>query len=354
MASSRINNRKAFLSALASNNPGAVLIFGEDAFIRQELAQTAIHWFKERGFDSILRPQEGKDGLAKVEETLAEYGLFAQTRIIVLDIVSGIPANFGKMTEILAKYASEETAVVVSGPHLTKAQEKAAWFRSLLSYPGCLYNAFFTPQDDQLDKWFSEFSRDEFGVALDKSALDLLRISCEGDLSTGVNAIRTVALAKSSGSNGPISSDALSKVIANGTRYASFDLTDAMFKNGDLDRSARIMKRLSETESLEGVLWLVERDLSMLSLLKQCMADSKHQSEDALFKSQPMLLYKRDSFARCALHMDVAHIDALLALFAKCKDAQCRFDKDLAWQHLQIYVAAFFDKELALAITQCK
>jgi DNA polymerase-3 subunit delta len=320
---------------LQNGSAGLIMLFGDDSYILNSMAKAVERYYTEQGGSNIIRLNSDFTGWSDIETNICNFDIFSQSKMIILS-----NANLTKLKELaghdkeLADSLGSEKKLLVLGGHLKKETLKTAWFSKLKAIPNYIIQ-FYPPEISRLPRWLVE-EAGYLGLSLDIKAAVLLAESYEGNTGGAVQTLNTI---KMQGKK-HISDGDVIPFLSQSTRFATFDISDAML-SGDSYRSLKILHSLeTQGEDIPLLLSEINRMLTLIMRLKQSRETG--EQPQALFKSYNVfILSKQNQYQNSAQRMTVPHLNNLLRLFALINRTRMNFDNSQTVRYLELLIAFF-------------
>ncbi|MBL4762681.1 MAG: DNA polymerase III subunit delta, partial [Gammaproteobacteria bacterium] len=204
--------------------------------------------------------------------------LFASRRIIELRLPTAKPGREGSLA--LLEYCQNpdpDNLLLIIAGKLDAAAKKSKWCKTLES-AGVLLQVWM-PDTQQLPQWIQQRMIAQ-GLAPDQGAVQVVANRVEGNLLAASQEIEKLSLLFHGEA---IDAEKVATVVADSTRYSTYDLADALLK-GDARRAVRIFHGLlSEGVVAPLFLSVITRDLRVLYGLANLRQSGG--SEEQVFKA---------------------------------------------------------------------
>jgi len=253
------------LSSRVAKGPDPVyLLAGEEPLLVEEALDDLRQQVREQGFDEreVLHA-DGQFDWKRLQDVARSLSLFSQRRLVEVRLPGGRPGKEGAaaLKDYAAAPPTDVVLVLICGK-LEPAQRKSAW-AGAMAQAGVMSYAWPVKRQE-LSTWISRRARSR-GLALDADAVSVLAERNEGNLLAVAQEIDKLRLL---GGDQPLGADRVREAVADGARFAVFDLPDAVLE-GDVSRTMRVLRRLrAEGEEPVLVLWGLSRDLRVLAELQ--------------------------------------------------------------------------------------
>ncbi len=240
------------------------LLAGEEPLLIEEALDALRRHAKDQGFDGreVLHA-DGQFDWKRLQDVARSLSLFSERRLVEIRLPGGRPGKEGAaaLREYTAAPPADVVLVLICGK-LEPAQRKSAW-ASAMARAGVMSYAWPVKRQD-LRAWINRRAR-SVGLVLDADAVSVLAERNEGNLLAVAQEINKLGLL---GGDQPLGADRVREAVADGARFAVFDLPDAVLE-GDVSRTMRVLRRLrAEGEEPVLVLWGLSRDLRVLAELQ--------------------------------------------------------------------------------------
>ncbi len=239
------------------------LVTGDEHLLVAEALDVIRDAARERGF-SMRELHVATTGFdwAQLTVSSANLSLFAEQRIIELRLPTGKPGRVGGQAIIqLVEQSGPETLFIATAPKLDRGSAASKWAKAIdqkgVSLP------IWPIGLRELPGWIANRMRG-VGLQPERDVVTLIADRVEGNLLAAGQEIEKLRLLLG---EGPVSSEDVSKAVANSSRYDVYKLTDAAMA-GDAARAVKILSGL-RSEGVEPVIimWALTRELRTLSTL---------------------------------------------------------------------------------------
>ncbi|HDZ9254130.1 TPA: DNA polymerase III subunit delta [Vibrio cholerae] len=238
------------------------LVFGNEPLLLQE-AKTAIEKTAQaQGFLEKHRfsADAGLDWSA-LYDCCQALSLFSSRQLIEIEIPeSGVNAQTAKELSALVGQLHQDILLLVIGPKLTKAQENAAWFKTL-ARQACWVNCL-TPELSRLPQFVQQrcFA---LGLKPDAEAVQMLAQWHEGNLFALAQSLEKLALLYP---DGLLTLVRLEESLSRHNHFTPYHWMDALLE-GKSNRAQRILRQLMLEES-EPIILIRTAQKELTQLLK--------------------------------------------------------------------------------------
>ncbi|MDP4492403.1 DNA polymerase III subunit delta [Vibrio sp. AH4] len=238
------------------------LVFGNEPLLIQE-AKTAIEKAAQtQGFLEKHRfsADAGLDW-SSVYDCYQALSLFSSRQLIEIEIPeSGINTQTAKELSSLSGQLHQDIILLVIGPKLTKAQENAAWLKTL-AQQACWVNCL-TPELSRLPQFVQQrcFS---LGLKPDAEAVQMLAQWHEGNLFALAQSLEKLALLYP---DGQLTLVRLEESLSRHNHFTPYHWMDALLE-GKANRAQRILRQLMLEES-EPIILIRTAQKELTQLLK--------------------------------------------------------------------------------------
>lgn len=241
------------------------LVSSDDPLLQREACDTIRLACREQGYTErqVFHVERSFDWNA-VREASASLSLFAEKRILELNMPGGKPGDAG--AKVLLEYLerpAEDTLLLIIVPRLDGSTLKTRWAKGLLDSPVCGFVQIPVIGAEQLPGWLGQRLAQK-GLTADAEVLQFISDRVEGNLLAAAQEIEKLVLLTDATH---LDMEIVQQSIADSARYDIFTLTDAMLA-GDRVRSLRILSGLrSEGNDVPVILWALAREIRQLATL---------------------------------------------------------------------------------------
>nr|WP_320166739.1 DNA polymerase III subunit delta [uncultured Methylophaga sp.] len=246
----------------ASLNP-VYLLFGEEALLIEEAADTIRHQIRQAGANEReVWNVEGRFDWSQIKWQEQSLSLFASQRLIEIRLPSGSPGKEGG--EALRKFASnppQDTTLLIISGKIDARSQKAKWFTELDKLGVTI--PVWPVALAQLPQWVSQRMQAK-GLKSDSKIATLIAERVEGNLFAAAQEIEKLSLLSL---DGQIDEALVLASVADNAKFEAFGLMDAVFA-GQHARIPRILSRL-RAEGIDilavfsAVSWSLQRVVDM-------------------------------------------------------------------------------------------
>lgn len=237
----------------------------DDPLLQREACDAIRQHCRQQGFSErqVFHAERSFDWNT-LREASASLSLFAEKRILELNIPTGKPGDTG--AKVLLEYLerpAEDTLLLVITPRLDGSTLRTRWAKALLDSPACGFVQIPVVTPEQLPNWLEQRLH-KHGLSADAEVLQFISDRVEGNLLAASQEIEKLVLLTDATH---LDMETVQHCIADSARYDIFTLTDAMLA-GDRVRSLRILNGLrSEGNEVPVILWAVAREVRQLATL---------------------------------------------------------------------------------------
>lgn len=241
------------------------LVSSDDALLQREACDAIRQACRSQGYSErqVFHAERSFDWNS-LREAGASLSLFAEKRILELNIPSGKPGDTG--AKVLQEYLArppEDTLLLIVVPRLDGSTLKTKWAKALQDSPQCGFLQIPVVTPAELPRWLNQRLSSK-GLSADAEVLQFISDRVEGNLLAADQEIEKLVLLTDAKH---LDMDTVQQSIADSARYDIFTLTDAML-SGDRARSLRILSGLrSEGNEMPVILWAVAREVRQLAEL---------------------------------------------------------------------------------------
>ena len=241
------------------------LVSSDDPLLQREACDTIRLACREQGYTErqVFHVERSFDWNA-VREASASLSLFAEKRILELNMPGGKPGDAG--AKVLLEYLerpTEDTLLLIIVPRLDGSTLKTRWAKGQLDSADCVLVQIHRIGSEQLPGWLGQRLAQK-GLTADAEVLQFISDRVEGNLLAAAQEIEKLVLLTDATH---LDMEIVQQSIADSARYDIFTLTDAMLA-GDRVRSLRILSGLrSEGNDVPVILWALAREIRQLATL---------------------------------------------------------------------------------------
>ncbi|MGL5653907.1 MAG: DNA polymerase III subunit delta, partial [Vibrio sp.] len=289
------------------------LVLGNEPLLIQE-AKTAIETAaKAQGFIEKHRfSADASLDWSSVYDCCQALSLFSNRQLIELEIPeSGINAATAKELNTLVGQLHADILLVVIGPKLTKAQESAAWFKSL-SQNACWVNCL-TPELNRLPQFVQQRCY-TLGLKPDAEAVQMLAQWHEGNLFALSQSLEKLALLYP---DGRLTLVRLEESLSRHNHFTPYHWMDALLE-GKANRAQRILRQLMLEES-EPIILIRSAQKELIQLLKWQQERQTLGNLGALFDRHRVWQNRRPLYSAALQRLPTRTLHSLLSLLAQAE-----------------------------------
>ena len=253
------------------------LLLGNEPLFQLESHDKIQHIATDRGF--LERHRFTLDNNVNWEDVFhcqQAFSLFSNQQILDLEIPeSGLNAANANQLRTLIEQQTADILIIIQGPRITKAQEKAKWFQT-----ACASGAYVpcnTPDSQQLPTFIQNRCR-QLNLHPDQESILLLAQWHEGNLLALAQSLEKLRLLFP---EGELTLPRLQETLNRNSHYTPFQWIDSLLA-GKANRCQRILHQL-ESEGVEIIILLrtLQRELTQLYKLQEQLKNG--QSLQQLF-----------------------------------------------------------------------
>lgn len=323
-----------------SQIPNLMLFFGDDPYIRERFTQCGKDYFKTRGYSSFITFTSDNFKWELLQNELLTHSLLAENQLVILNFAdSSLPREIiSNITEI-GQATTQNKALIITGPHLTKEKENSVWFKKLTAF-NCLYLPFYAPSADNLHYWFSEEAQD-MGLVLNYDSAQLLSDFFEGNLSGGIQALQTCQML---GKKNISREDLL--FVTGDCNFNVYDYTDDLIKE-NTSKALKILTTLrSSGEDPALIVYELNRIIHFMLALKQ--AEYHQEDTRKIYQEHRIMTHQSGIYRQLCTHTNVQHLNNLIRMLDLIQKNRMEFHEKQAWRNIETLTAFFFrDQQLA-------
>ena len=253
---------------LQKNLAQCYLVTGDEPLLVSEALDAIRNRARELGFTlrDLHIATTGFDW-GHLRDSSSNLSLFAEQRIIELRLPTGKPGRVGGQAIVdLIEQTGPDLLLIVTAPKLDRSGQSSKWAKALDAKGVSLQ--LWPIGRRELPGWIASRMR-QAGLQPDRDAVELIADRVEGNLLAAGQEIEKLRLLLGEGT---VSAEAVSKAVANSSRYDAFKLVDAALA-GDARRALKVLDGL-RGEGLEPVIvvWALTRELRTLAKLSDAIA----------------------------------------------------------------------------------
>ena len=239
------------------------VIFSDEPCVTELMSDAAAAEFRKKGYEDITRFSAGTFSWEQLTAAAGSFDMFSSKRIFLVS-AEDQPVSAAEKALPAVKAGGADTAFIIICKKITKANQTAKWYKSLIA-AGAVIASAMAPFRQQLPQWFAGEAK-RIGVGLTNDALAFMASSFEGNLGAGLQELRKLALERLPQ---PISLETVRNSVSPDSRYDVFALSDAML-SADMGKAVRIVSALREAgEETMGIIRVIGKDLLCIDALQR-------------------------------------------------------------------------------------
>jgi DNA polymerase-3 subunit delta len=286
------------------------LIFGDEAWQKNNSLQQIKHHAKAQGFNELLR--FSVDDKFDWQQLIDEYNslsLFANQRIIEVEFTSikvGDKGNKALMT--LSEILHNDVILIFHGGKLDNATSNRKWFKNLAKQ-GC-YIPLYALEGKALHQWLQQ-QVSQLGLQLDPQVFPLLIALFEGNILALEQELQKLVIIYG---NNPISLADAEALVINQAKFNPFQLIDALLI-GDLAKVIRILdQQYQEGVNIAQLIWFIHKEINTLLTIQLHLKQGVVLS--AIFKEQRIWDKRKPLYQHAISHTSIASLTSALSRLA--------------------------------------
>ncbi len=208
---------------------------------------------------------------SQIQASANSLSLFAERKIIELRLPTGKPGDKG--AKVLSEYAANPSAdnlLLIVAPKLDGNIQRAKWFKTLEKVSQ--FVQIWPINGPQLPRWVDQRLQ-QAGLKADSQAIDILVSRIEGNLLAAAQEIEKLTLLAS---DGFVSAELMSSVVADSARYDVFGLVDKAL-HGDARAAVKTLHGLrGEGTDATVILWALAREIRTLAQVSHAITQGQN------------------------------------------------------------------------------
>ncbi len=239
------------------------LVFGDEPWQKNDAIFQIKSAAKAQGFDEFIRFTI--DDKFSWDDLINEYqsmSLFAARRVIELEFVSTKIGDAGsKAFAHVLEQLSHDVILLCHGDRVDGATTNKKWFKSISSVG--VFLPLYDLEGKSLSMWLNRQLK-QYQLRLDNDGISLLMTMFEGNVLALDQELQKLAILYT---NQPVSTEALSELIINQSKFNPFALIDALL-NGQTAKCVAILNQMQqEGAPVAKVIWFVNKELNQLKAM---------------------------------------------------------------------------------------
>ena len=238
------------------------LIFGEEPLQKLEAIDAIRIAAKAQGYDERLSfTLDNQFDWSQLHNELSAMSLFADKRLIELELSQELPPTASEQLKQLASALSPDIVLVLHGQRSFAEVSKLAWFKQLQNV--ALQVAIYPLDDRQTRQWLQQRAR-QLNLQLTGDAFNLLQHHSAGNLLAARQELEKLALTHP---NQTIDADTLAGFLADHSSFTVFQLGDAILAGEGQQALHRLHRLIQQDLEPAIVIWQLQKDLQQLQQL---------------------------------------------------------------------------------------
>lgn len=238
------------------------LIFGEEPLQKLEAIDAIRIAAKAQGYDERLSfTLDNQFDWSQLHNELSAMSLFADKRLIELELSQKLPPTASEQLKQLASALSPDIVLVLHGQRSFAEVSKLAWFKQLQNV--ALQVAIYPLDDRQTRQWLQQRAR-QLNLQLTGDAFNLLQHHSAGNLLAARQELEKLALTHP---NQTIDADTLAGFLADHSSFTVFQLGDAILAGEGQQALHRLHRLIQQDLEPAIVIWQLQKDLQQLQQL---------------------------------------------------------------------------------------
>lgn len=281
------------------------LIFGEEPLQKIEAIDALRQAAKSQGYDERLSfTVDNQFDWAQLQNEMGAMSLFAEKRLIELELSQKLPPAASDQLKQLASTLSPDIVLVLHGQRSFSEVSKLAWFKQLQHV--AVQVAIYPLDDRQALQWLQQRARSHH-LQLTTDALSLLQHHSAGNLLAARQELEKLALTHP---NQSIDADTLAGFLADHSSFTVFQLGDAILA-GDGEQALHRLQRLLQ-QDLEPaiVIWQLQKDVQQLHQLQRNQQQGIALNQT--FKQLAIWPKRQALYQRALQRLSLAYLEYLL------------------------------------------
>ncbi len=306
------------------------LIFGEEPLQKIEAIDMLRQAARDQGYNERLSfTLDNQFDWAQLHNELSTLSLFADKRLIELELSQKLPPAASEQLKQLAGVLSPDIVLVLHGQRGFAEVSKLAWFKQL--QPLAIQVAIYPLDDRQARQWLQQRGR-QLKLQLTADALNMLQHHSAGNLLAARQELEKLALTHPEQT---IDADTLAGFLADHSSFTVFQLGDAIL-SGDGQQSLHRLSRLLQ-QDLEPaiIIWQLQKDLQQLQQLQ--LSQQQGIALSQTFKQLAIWPKRQPLYQQALQRLSSGYLDYLLqelAAFDRLYKAGQLTDLSTALSHL--------------------
>lgn len=251
--------------------PQVLLVFGEELLLRQDALTTIRHLLRQRFGDQLERQsfvQQADFDWQQLQNNGQSMSLFSQFNLVELTLQDNKPGREG--ADALTTYAKQppqEQLLVIVGDRLKKEQQNSRWFKTLQQVGWLVRTP--TPDKTRLPRFIHQRAQ-RHGLQLTPDATEQLALWFEGNLPSLDQELQKWALVHQ---HQQLDAAAVKQAMQDVSHFDAFALQETLLQNDWPQTAHRLTRLLDEDIDRHQLLWVVQREVQVLSQLQVAIAN---------------------------------------------------------------------------------
>ncbi|MDD6545648.1 MAG: DNA polymerase III subunit delta [Pseudomonadota bacterium] len=302
------------------------VIFSDEPCVTELMSDAAAAEFRKKGYEDITRFSAGTFSWEQLTAAAGSFDMFSSKRIFLVS-AEDQPVSAAEKALPAVKAGGADTAFIIICKKITKANQTAKWYKSLIA-AGAVTASAMAPFRQQLPQWFAGEAK-RIGVELSGDALAFMASSFEGNLGAGLQELRKLALERLPQ---PISLETVRNSVSPDSRYDVFALSDAML-SADMGKAVRIVSALREAgEETMGIIRVIGKDLLCIDALQRL--SYRRADTERAFSGMKVWPAKKNMCLNCARRLHTSAVRDMISDIAAADRASCTFAEEEAWSRI--------------------
>ncbi|KKO48943.1 DNA polymerase III subunit delta [Arsukibacterium sp. MJ3] len=281
------------------------LIFGEEPLQKIEAIDALRQVAKHQGYHERLSfTLDGQFDWDQLHNELSAMSLFADKRLIELELSQKLPPTASDQLKQLAKTLSPDIVLVLHGQRSFGEVSKLAWFKQLQTT--AVQVAIYPLDDKQAQQWLQQRAR-QLHLQLTSDALSLLQHYSAGNLLAARQELEKLALTHPEQS---INADILASFLADHSSFTVFQLGDAILAGDSQQALHRLQRLLQQDLEPAIIIWQLQKDVQQLQQLQRSQQQGVAISQ--AFKQLAIWPKRQPLYQKALQRLSIAYLDYLL------------------------------------------
>lgn len=284
---------------------GCYLVFGEEPLQKVEAIDALRQAAKSQGFQERLSfTVDNQFDWSQLQNELGAMSLFADKRLIELELSQKLPPTASEQLKQLANALSPDIVLVLHGQRGFGDISKLAWFKQLQNV--AVQVAIYPLDDRQARQWLQQRAR-QLSVQLTADAINLLQHHSAGNLLAARQELEKLALTHPQQT---IDADTLAGFLADNSSFTVFQLGDAILAGDSRQALHRLQRLLQQDLEPAIIIWQLQKDVQQLQQLQQNQQQGVALSQT--FKQLAIWPKRQPLYQQALQRLSLAYLDYLL------------------------------------------